>query len=110
MGATTFYNTIKGDNPSKAFKSLVEEALYMEGHGGYTGTIAEKHDFKMSRKPKDVDPDLWVQMLDDFDEDDRQQDNYYALKKDFDIYDDKWGPALCIPIKGGYLFCGWASC
>jgi len=34
-----------GSDPQNAFGLLVEEAQYENGHGGYTGTIAEKRDF-----------------------------------------------------------------
>ena len=110
MGAVTFYDTIKTDNPKEGFNSLVERAQWEDGHGGYTGTIAEKDGITMSRKPDNIDVDDWVELLDDFDEDDRDQEHYYELKRDFNVYDDKWGDALCIETETAYIFCGWASC
>lgn len=113
MGATTFYNSIKkreGQTAGQAFNSIREDALYENGQGGYTGTIAEKGGISMSRKPDDIDVIDWVYELDNFDEDDRDNEHYYELKEDFDVYDDKWGDALCIETKDHYFFCGWASC
>jgi len=42
MGAEVFYNRVKGTSASKAFNEERENACYEYGHGGYTGTIAEK--------------------------------------------------------------------
>jgi len=113
MGATTFYNSVRkieGQTAGQAFDNEREEAQYENGHGGYTGTIAEKDGITMSRKPDDIDVDDWINELDDFDEDDRDNEHYYELKRDFNTYDDKWGDALCIETEDEYVFCGWASC
>ena len=109
MGAMIFYNSAKGINAREAFKQEQEQAYYEYGHGGYSGTIAEKSSYTMSRKPKDFDANQWVEMIEDFDEDDKDQEYYYELKKDFEVYDDKWGDALCIPTTDGFVFIGWAS-
>ena len=110
MGATTFYNQAKGTSPKAVFKQEREEAQWEYGHGGYSGTIAEKSGFSMSRKPSDIDADEWIEMVDGFDSEDKDQEHYYDLKRDFNIYDDKWGDALCVPTEDGFIFCGWASC
>jgi hypothetical protein len=115
MGATTFYNKIyvkekTRENAKKAFIELRDVALHYHGHGGYSGSIAEKDGFTMSRKPKDIPVGTWVEMVHDFDEEDTSQEHYYDLKSDYKIYDDKWGPALCIETNKGFVFCGWASC
>ena len=109
MGADIFYNRTKGTSPREVFQQEREHACYEHGHGGYTGTIAEKDGYTMSRKPKDIDADKWIEMVEDFDEDDTSQEHYRALKKDFEIYDDKWEDALCVPTDDGFIFCGWAS-
>ena len=109
MGAESFYNTAKGTNASKAFKDTHEEACYENGHGGYTGTIAEKGGYTMSRKPKGVRADKWHDKVEDFNPEDTKQKHYSELKHDYDVYEDKWGDALCIPMTGGFLFCGCAS-
>jgi hypothetical protein len=109
MGAEVFYNKAKGNNANDVFKQESEHACYEHGHGGYTGTIAEKNGYTMSRKPKDIGADEWIEMVEDFDEDDTSQEHYTALKSDFEIYDDKWGDALCVKTDDGFIFCGWAS-
>ena len=109
MGAEVFYNRGKGTSASEVFKQEREHACYENGHGGYTGTIAEKGGYTMSRKPKDIDADKWIEMVEDFDEDDTSQEHYRALKKDYNTYDDKWEDALCVPTDDGFIFCGWAS-
>lgn len=45
MGATTFMIASKGKTAAAAFDAAVERAKWEHGHGGYTGTIAEKHSF-----------------------------------------------------------------
>lgn len=110
MGAEVFYNRVKGTDSSKAFNEAVEEACYEYGHGGYTGTIVEKSSFSMSKKPKDIDADEWIEAVDEFNEDESNQKYYFELSHDFNIYDDKWGDALCVPVEDGFIFCGWASC
>lgn len=42
MGATTFFTYGAGRNVNEAFRSAQDDARYEYGHGGYTGTIAEK--------------------------------------------------------------------
>jgi len=45
MGATSFFTTATGKTVREAYKSAVDDAYYWNGHGGYTGTIAEKSGF-----------------------------------------------------------------
>ena len=45
MGADTFVVVAYGRTADEAFGEAVRSAQYESGHGGYTGTIAEKHDF-----------------------------------------------------------------
>ncbi len=95
MGADSFIHKASGKNAREAFSAAVEDAAYWHGHGGYTGTIAEKSSFVMIDCPDDVDPEEYAEKL--MDEDDHR-------------IDDKWGPAGCIDLgEGQYLFFGWAS-
>ena len=110
MGATIFYNQAKGTSPKAVFKQEKEEAQWEYGHGGYSGTIAEKSGFSMSRKSSYIDADECVEMVDEFDSEDIDQFHYYDLKRVFNIFDDKWGDSLCVPTEDGFIFCGWASC
>jgi hypothetical protein len=52
LGATTFFTIGKGKNATEAFDNAYREAAYESGHGGYTGTIAEKHGFVCYQLPK----------------------------------------------------------
>jgi hypothetical protein len=45
MGASEFSTYAFGKNAGDAFSAAVSEAQYQHGHGGYSGTIAEKHNF-----------------------------------------------------------------
>jgi hypothetical protein len=47
MGATTFQTTATGKDASEAYKNAVDEAYYWNGHGGYSGTIAEKDGYDL---------------------------------------------------------------
>lgn len=52
MGATTFSTFALGKNAREAFRQAQEHARYEYGHGGYTGTIAEKPGFVLFEIPK----------------------------------------------------------
>jgi len=108
MGADTFYSRSSGKTANEAFSAARENAAYESGHGGYSGTIYEKHDFRSVSVPN-------VQGLPT-----EQQAAEYANKLlgDEDHWvQDKWGPAACIeyapknPVKGlrCFIFFGWAS-
>ena len=45
-----------GATAKEAFNSAVDHALYEHGHGGYTGTIAEKDTFIEIEVPESADP------------------------------------------------------
>ena len=95
MGATTFITRAKGANAKEAFAAAVEQARYEHGHGGYTGTIAEKDRFVMVFEPLGVSPQDYANKL---------------MGEGDSRIDDKWGPAGCIKVaEGEYLFFGWAS-
>lgn len=56
MGACDFSTTALGKTAEDAFRKAREEAAWEHGHGGYTGTIAEKGDFvQFGLKPR-TDP------------------------------------------------------
>lgn len=94
MGGETFYTEAKGKTAKEAFSKAREEAQYEHGHGGYSGTIAEKSSFTM----------IPLAGLDPYVESDR-------LINDADPrIDDKWGPAGCFDLGNGrFAFFGWAS-
>ena len=96
MGDYVFITTAKGSDARNAFISAVREAQYECGHGGYTGTIAEKHNFNVIPLKEGLEPREYAdKLIDDCDP----------------RIDDKWGPAGCFDLGGGrYFFFGWASC
>lgn len=97
MGAQDFTADAKGKTAKEAFASAQDAARYEYGHGGYTGSIAEKSSFEMIPVPADY----------------VGREAEYAQKlinDDDDRVSDKWGPAGCIKIKEDtFLFFGWAS-
>lgn len=62
----------------EAYDSAVTDALYMEGHGGYTGSIAESGGWKeLSLRPQGIT----------------------GVEADFLVEDaEKWGPTLISPV------------
>jgi hypothetical protein len=95
MGACDFGCIESGDSAREAFNNAVEQAQYYHGHGGYTGTIAEKDSFRMISVPEGEDPIEYADQL---------------VENDDQRIDDKWGPAGCVDLKDGrYYFFGWAS-
>ena len=56
MGAAQFIITGKGQTAAEAFQSAVEEACYLYGLRGYTGTIAEKLSIVEIQCPKGKTP------------------------------------------------------
>ena len=104
MGADTFRQWSQGNSPAQAFLHAVRHAQHMHGHGGYTGTLAEKHDFISIAIQ--LDPKAPIE--------DRKKLAEHAAEEmisqgDLRI-DNKWGPAGCLDAGDGwYLFFGWAS-
>jgi hypothetical protein len=97
MGACDFTVTAEGSTVSEAFQRVTSEARYMNGHGGYTGTIAEKHEYvELGSKPTLREALEWADEL---------------LEADDERIQDKWGPAGAIRIGNTdqWLFVGWAS-
>jgi hypothetical protein len=97
MGACDFAVRAKGKTAQAAFSQAVQDAQYESGHGGYTGTIAEKHGFILRPAAANL-------------AEARTRVRAIAESDDPD-YNDKWGPAICIPITGTdeFVFCGLAS-
>jgi hypothetical protein len=100
MGAESFYEVASGKTVKEAFDSAVEDAAYEHGHGGYTGTIAEKHEYKQAS------PKTFESLQDAQEFADRKMDGDHWCN-------DKWGAAAYVAFKDGdqikYLFFGWAS-
>ncbi len=96
MGAQEFESVGHGNTVQKAFNNAKEEAYYDCGHGGYTGTIAEKDSFKTipCEQTKKAIQNKLNECMDD-------EDHFTQ---------DKWGPAGAIRLSAtSWLFFGWAS-
>lgn len=106
MGAETFVTFSEGDTAEKAFFNAVQQAQYDHGHAGYTGTIAEKYEFKLVDAPENV-----------ADMNHREVEDHIMSLFRFDnepgerpFWDDKWGPAAGMKVgERDYYFFGWAS-
>ena len=106
MGATNFETFQPGAFVDAAFQEAQHHARYEYGHGGYTGTIAEKEGYRIINEegmPHQKALSLARQLVE-------QRDSRI---------DDKWGPAGALRVKqrasknrprlDGWLFFGWAS-
>ncbi len=115
MGASQFTAIALGKSPHDAFDKARNEALYWHGHGGYTGTIAEKPGFKFAGK---VDSWHWDKLHDYFEREVARKVGVVmsrgerlsgklaparlrpTIERFAEAYDDKWGPAICFQITG----------
>lgn len=96
MGATDFFEIARGKTAKEAFKNARKQAQYDYGHGGYTGSIAEKNSFIVFSVPSNMDPHKYAEKL---------------VYEDDSRITDKYGPAGCIRINDDeYLFFGYAAC
>ena len=95
MGATNFFISRRGKTAQDAFLDAKDEAAYENGHGGYTGTIAEKDSFVIIPVPEGRVPLEFAREL---------------ARSDNDMMDDKWGPACCVQLgPESWCFFGSAS-
>lgn len=122
MGASIFKTVADGSTAREAFGKAVQEAQWEHGHGGYSGTIAEKHSFVMIRDDAksvavryassgQTQAEWVVKDLNDPDPVKQAHGIAEALMYMNDRrITDKWGPAGCIDLGNErWLFFGWAS-
>jgi hypothetical protein len=136
MGATTFLVTAPGATIGDAYGHAVADARHWSGHGGYSGTIAEKSGYvDFGILPADFDPaDLAGLLINagsysHWDHDTQQHlpspptDEALRLTALFgaaiatrmiDVNDDKWGPAVAVRLRTAADpptcgFRGWAA-
>lgn len=92
MGATDFIELGQAPTAEEAFRQAVNSAAHEYGHGGYTGSIAEKSDFKV------IDHTVRCQraayafassLLGDFEDE----------SPVIELVQSKWGPAAAIPVS-----------
>jgi hypothetical protein len=88
MGACNFGNFVPETDVREAFRQAVAAAAWESGHGGYTGTIAEKDSYVVvSHKPMTLE--------------EAGEAAYNLLRADDPRVSDKWGPAGAIRVVGG---------
>ena len=131
MGATTFFNIGKGATAQEVFDRLHQQALYQHGHGGYTGTIAEKSTYTLFQRPKGMRRKTVIEAVQSLEQicptgiseacdhmhDDNPKPSTIQAKFPklpiylmWEVFDRKFGPALAIQLRPGeYLFAGFAS-
>lgn len=125
MGADQFMTTARGRTATEAFKSAVDDARHEHGHGGYTGSIAEKSRFVVIEKGEAAA--LAARLRAEAKKPDADAVEITSLAKSVEAgnpealatalleladrrVEDKWGPAGCIRISDdNWLFFGWAS-
>lgn len=123
MGAAEFFEVAIGKTMGEAFDKAYEQAQWEHGHGGYSGTLAEKHsvvdcgvlparwtgrDFADAvAAARSGDADGWgladrayrlrmkrlVERL-------RRDVPDAVIRRMVDVYHDKWGPAVGIELTG----------
>lgn len=116
MGADWQETEIHCTDLTKGFSDLVESAAYDYGHAGYTGSFAEKSSVQCVPVPPDIDADRFVEHVRDLAAQNHQPDTVdsrtlrHAIIAAAAIADDKWGPALAIPLGDDrYAIMGWCS-
>lgn len=112
MGASEFGTKSKGKTVAEAFRTAVEEAQYLHGHGGYTGTVAEKDGFKVFSVPEETTLERFLELISNFDDldDSLPPGARKTIEQARKVYDDKWGPAVAVKVAPDeWLFCGLAS-
>jgi hypothetical protein len=98
-----FRTRASGKTAGEAFIAARDQALWEHGHRGYTGTIAEKYTFEEVQLPARMTVDQLQEALD-------SDDTPPGLRRAAAIYNDKWGPALCVQVAPNlWEFMGWAS-
>jgi hypothetical protein len=143
MGADNFMVTITAKTAEDGFLAAVDQAQWEYGHGGYTGTIAEKHGFTKISMPARMTVRKFEEVIMEYTdaswavEDARSQFQFMAgqqrqgnpipkaamakclremqkaeKKRDAleakyrgiarvaELYNDKWGAALCVELSG----------
>lgn len=133
MGAEMFTTQAAGNTAEEAFRNAIKDALHWHGHGGYTGTIAEKDSFELWDLPAlpannstEQETDLTDRYAHALEYHSNAQEIFAnsktdsqilaaalgadAIRKLIDTYEDKWGPAIAVKLPDNtYGFFGWAS-
>jgi len=117
MGADQFVNHASGMSVQTAFSDAVKDAQYEHGHGGYSGTLAEKSTFKLFAMPEGLSKD---ELLEHCWQPSTGHTYSLFFNQVYEAVDDKWGDAGAIevpcdarckhePSLKHFVFFGWAS-
>lgn len=118
MGATEFsISQSASQSIEEAFRAAVRQAQYEYGHGGYTGTIAEKESYVLFAAGRDFGQlpfDTVYGALGGYAAAqtaflEAHPDLGSALREAQACFDDKWGPAVAFRFSDEWVFCGKAS-
>jgi len=127
MGASDFHNSVEVSDrlptAADAFQEMQDNAAWECGHGGYTGTIAEKPGFvkfEMVKGASVYDLRDALEQVDCYASDEDHTAAKAKLesllangKHDMpairELYADKWSPAICVRNNGEWHFFGYAS-
>jgi len=108
-GGMDFMTVGTGKSAQEAFNNATSDARHEHGHGGYTGTIAEKPGFVLITPPKGVDPKQYAEWVQGY-ETSVPAEYQAQLERDRQRIEDKWGPAGAVQIGANkWLFFGIAS-
>jgi hypothetical protein len=80
------------DEAATEFRAIVQQCQWESGHGGYSGTFAEKHEGVAFR-------DRTFEFVED-------------ARKELEEDAEKWGPALAVKVKdgrGAWFVGAWCS-
>jgi len=103
MGADNFETFSAGKDAQEAFRTAVDDAAYEYGHGGYTGTIAEKRNFEVFTIPEGVTIRQlirWLEMSYNGVSDEVPTEHHKLVMRVAPVYNNKWGPAVCFEVLG----------
>jgi len=113
MGAELFRTRATGETLADAFEAARAQARFENGHGGYTGTIAEKNDVLEVAVPGGIEPAAFAAIvyaaLDYFEGWQAEREEWAnlpaevvtAVKRAAVAGDNKWGPAVAVQTAPG---------
>lgn len=119
MGSTNFITSVrieKKATDSDAFQQARSDSQFENGHGGYTGTLAEKGSFvNVGNFSCAENAKRFVEAIESSPWDENSSEIALVRSEILNIYNDKHAPALMVrhPIDAktdGAVFFGFASC
>jgi hypothetical protein len=97
MGGSSFFVSGMGKDVNEAFRNEVDDAQYEKGHGGYTGTIGEKHGFVLFTPPAGMTAVAFCRAVATGEiPADATPLTVRTIREAEDVYSDKWGPCVAV--------------